>query len=81
MIGPSSPLSNYKQDAYIPGRPASANAFRRAIASMEIMGFTPEALGNDDPSITKILRASQVSPSGLIADVFAEPPSRALPMI
>jgi hypothetical protein len=48
---------------------------------MEIMGLTPEALGNDDPSITKRLRASHVSPSGLVAEVFGDPPSLALPMM
>jgi len=58
-------------------RAASADAFRWAIASMVIIVLTPEAVGTDEPSITKILRASQVSPSGLVAEVFGELPSRA----
>jgi hypothetical protein len=33
-------------------RAASAAAFRWAMASMEIIGFTPEAEGNDELSIT-----------------------------
>ena len=60
---------------------ASRSALRRAIPSIEIMGLTPEALGNDDPSMTKRFRASQVSPSGLVAEAFGEPPSLALPMM
>jgi hypothetical protein len=33
-------------------RAARADAFRWAMASMEIMGLTPEADGNEEPSIT-----------------------------
>src|SRR6476646_11301935 len=78
---PKFSLSNYKQGTYMQESPASARAFRCAIASIEIMGLTPDALGNDDPSITKKFRASQVSPSGLVAEFFGDPPSRALPMM
>src|SRR5271155_2275700 len=59
----------------------SAPALRCAIASIEIMGLTPDADGKDDPSITRKLRASQVSPSGLVAELRAELPMRAEPMM
>src|SRR6266403_4365374 len=52
-----------------------------AIASMEIMGFTPEALGKAEPSMTYRLGTSHVWPSGLVADALGEPPMRALPMM
>jgi len=48
---------------------------------MEIIGFTPDADGNDAPSITDKLRASHVSPSGFVALVAGESPSRAVPMM
>ncbi len=51
------------------------------MASIEIIGFTPEALGNEELSITNRLRASHVWPSGLVADVLGEPPMRALPVM
>src|SRR6266404_380117 len=60
-------------------RAASAVAFRWAIASIDIMGLTPEAEGKVEPSIAYRLCVSQASPSGLVAEVFAEPPSRAVP--
>src|SRR4029077_15195390 len=59
----------------------STVALRCATASIEIMGLTPDALGNDEPSITYKFFTSQVSPSGLVAEAFREPPSRAVPMI
>lgn len=62
-------------------RAAKTEAFRWAIASMEIMGLTPDAQGKDELSITKRLRTSQVSPSGLVAEVRGEPPRRTLPMM
>ena len=62
-------------------RSASAEAFRWAMASMEIIGFTPEALGNVELSITNKFRTSHVCPSGFVAEVFADPPMRALPMM
>lgn len=52
-----------------------------AIDWMEIIGLTPEALGKHEPSMTYRLRASQVWPSGSVAEVLGEPPIRALPMI
>ena len=50
------------------------------MASMEIMGFTPEAQGNEEPSMTYRFRASQVSPSGFVAEVLGERPRRAEPI-
>src|SRR5215467_14231730 len=60
---------------------ASTVEFRCAMASMEIIGFTPEAFGNDEPSITSRFLTSQVSPCGLVADEWAEPPMRAVPIM
>ena len=51
------------------------------MASMEIMGLTPDADGNEDPSITYRLRASQVWPSGLVAELRGELPMRAEPIM
>ena len=62
-------------------RAANAEAFLCAMASMEIIGFTPEALGNEELSVTNKFRTSQVCPSGFVAEVFADPPMRALPMM
>jgi hypothetical protein len=53
-------------------RSARADAFLWAIASIETMGLTPEAEGNVEPSMAYRLRASQTSPSGLMAEVFAD---------
>src|SRR3954466_10971176 len=52
-----------------------------ASASIDTIGLTPEADGNADPSSTYRLRMSQVSPSGLQADMPGEPPIRAEPMM
>ncbi len=41
-------------------RAARTEALWWAMASMEIMGFTPEALGNAEPSMTYRLRTSHV---------------------
>jgi hypothetical protein len=60
---------------------AKTPALRCAIASIVIMGFTPEADGNAEPSSTSTFPASQHSPSGLLAEFFAEFPIRAEPMI
>jgi hypothetical protein len=67
--------------SYLQIRPARMDAFRCAMASIEIIGFTPEALGNEELSITNRLRISHVWPSGLVADVLGDPPIRALPMM
>jgi len=66
---------------YAYNRAASAWALRWAIAAIEIMGLTPDAEGKDAPSITYKLRASQLSPSGFVAEVRGELPSRAVPMM
>ena len=52
-----------------------------AIASIETIGLTPEAVGNDEPSQTSRSRTSQVSPSGLQAEPAGDPPMRAEPMM
>ena len=52
-----------------------------AIDSIEIIGLTPEAVGKQDPSATTRSFTSQVSPSGLSAEIYGEPPIRALPMM
>ena len=62
-------------------RAASAEELRCAMASIVIMGFTPDALGKEEPSITKRFRTSQVSPSGFVAEFLGELPSRAVPMM
>src|ERR1700682_4023732 len=48
---------------------------------MVIIGLTPEALGKLEPSITKRLRTSHVSPSGLVVEVLGELPRRAVPIM
>ena len=52
-----------------------------AIASIEIIGLTPEALGKQEPSQTSRSRTSHVSPSALQAEVAGAPPIRAEPMM
>ena len=59
---------------------ASLDAFICAIDSIEIMGFTPDAVGKHEPSATTRLRTSQVVPSGSVAEESGDPPIRALPM-
>jgi hypothetical protein len=51
------------------------------MAWIEICGFTPDALGNDDPSSTYRSRASQVWPVGSQTDVAGESPTRAEPVM
>ena len=60
---------------------ANRLAFRCAIASIVIIGLTPEALGNDEPSITYKFFTSHVSPCGFVAEEFGESPMRAVPMM
>src|SRR6266404_826299 len=60
---------------------ANTVAFLCAIPSIEIMGFTPDALGNDELSITYKFFTSHVSPSGLVAENLGESPMRAVPMM
>ena len=48
---------------------------------MVIIGFTPEAVGNAEPSATTMSGTSQVSPAAFAADVAGEPPIRAEPMM
>jgi|SRR5713226_6225427 len=49
----STPRRLHRRSGYDRGiRAASAEALRCAIASMEIIGFTPEAFGNAEPSMT-----------------------------
>ena len=52
-----------------------------AIDSIEIIGLTPEADGNDEPSATITFGVSHNAPCGLVAEVFGEPPIRAEPMM
>src|SRR2546422_8282160 len=52
-----------------------------AIASIEIIGLTPEAVGKAEPSQIKRSRTSHVSPWGLQAEPAGEPPMRAEPMM
>ena len=52
-----------------------------AIDSIEIIGLTPDAVGNAEPSHTYKSRTSHVSPRGLHADVAGDPPIRAEPMM
>src|SRR6185437_8152314 len=61
-------------------REASAPAFRCARAEIEIIGLTPEALGNADPSQTTTSGASQRRPSQSQAEVSGEAPMRAVPI-
>src|SRR5262245_36086949 len=78
------PLYAGPGDAPKGGRPylcARTVAFLWAIASIEIIGLTPEALGNDEPSMTNRFFASQVSPCGFVADLYGESPIRAVPMM
>src|ERR1700739_4420214 len=60
---------------------ASTAALRCAMAAIEIMGLTPEALGKDEPSITYKFFTSQVSPSGFVAENPGESPIRAVPIM
>src|ERR671936_2980734 len=61
-------------------RAASFDAFRCAIASTVTIGLTPEALRNDEASITYSPGTSHVSPPQVHADSLGEPPTRAEPI-
>src|SRR4029079_6016664 len=61
-------------------REASAPAFRCARAEIEIIGLTPEALGNPEPSQTTTSGASQRRPSQSQAETSGEAPMRAVPI-
>src|ERR671936_307949 len=61
-------------------RAASFDAFRCAIASTVTIGLTPEALLNDEASITYSPGTSHVSPSHVHAVSAGEPPTRAEPI-
>ena len=50
-----------------------------AIASIETIGLTPEAVGNAEPSQTTRSRTSQVSPRGSQAESAGERPSAPSP--
>ena len=63
-----------------PSLAASRRAFRRAIASIVIIGLTPDAVGKVEPSATTRLRTSQVWPAGSAARSQARRPIRAEPM-
>ena len=52
-----------------------------AIASIEIIGLTPEAVGKVEASQTVTPAKSQVCPSGSHAEVAGDPPMRAVPMM
>lgn len=62
-------------------RAASPRAFMWAIASIEIIGLTPEAVGKAEPSHTMRSRTSHVWPVGSHAEVAGEPPMRAEAMM
>src|SRR6266851_6887749 len=70
-----------KTDRKIQAFAPSTVALRCATASIEIMGLTPDALGNDEPSITYKFFTPQASPSGFVAETLGESPSRAVPMM
>src|SRR5207249_5746389 len=59
-------------------RPATVEAFICAIASIEIIGLTPEAVGNVEPSQTTRSRSSHASPSGPQTAPSGEPPMHAV---
>ena len=73
--------------AFAPRCPAAFDRCAVAPSQTEVapghyrMRFTPDAVGNAEPSQTYRSRTSQVSPRGLQADVAGEPPIRADPMM
>src|SRR5207247_967045 len=61
-------------------REASAPAFMCASAEMVTIGFTPDAVGNAEPSQTTTSRLFQSAPSQSQADDSGDPPIRAVPI-
>ena len=55
-------------------------AVRRATAMIDIMGFTPGAVGRMLPSPIHRFRTSWDSPVGFAAEVFGSRPTRAEPI-
>ena len=49
-------------------------------AAIVTIGFTPDAVGNVEPSQTTRRATSQVSPVGSHAEAVGEPPMRAVPI-
>src|SRR5205807_4308077 len=73
--------SMYLGSRQLARREARRVAFMCAIASIETIGLTPDAVGKVDASQTTRSRTSQVWPSGSQADVAGDPPIRAVPMM